>query len=99
MSPWRRAPRPVGAALSPLSRVWQPETVLAEVQQVWFDAVGETIARESEPVAERGGVVTISCSSSLWAHELNLLAPPILERLNAGIRGGPVSRLRCVAGS
>ena len=97
MSPWRRAPRPVGDALSPLSRIWQPETLLAEVQQAWAEIVGEAIAREAEPVAERGGVVTVSCSSSVWAHELDLLAPPILERLNTGIRGGPVSRLRCVA--
>jgi predicted nucleic acid-binding Zn ribbon protein len=97
MTTWRRAPRQVGVALAPLSGKWQPETLLAEVQQVWLDAVGEAIAREAEPVAERGGVVTISCSASVWAQELDLIAPTILERLNSGIRTGRVRRLRCTA--
>jgi hypothetical protein len=33
----------------------------------------------------------------VWAQELDLMAPTILEGLNARLRAGRVSRLRCVA--
>jgi Dna[CI] antecedent, DciA len=41
-------------------------------------------------------VVTVSCSASVWAQELDLMAPVILERLNRLLHAGRVSRLRCV---
>jgi predicted nucleic acid-binding Zn ribbon protein len=74
-----------------------PDTLLAEVQQAWREAVGAAIALEAQPTRERGGVVTVSCSASVWAQELDLMAPAILERLNQRLRSGRVSRLRCVA--
>ena len=55
------------------------------------------IAAEARPTTERGGVLTVSCSASVWAQELDLMAPAIVERLN-GLLGGPrLERLRCVA--
>jgi predicted nucleic acid-binding Zn ribbon protein len=74
-----------------------PESLLADVQRAWRTAVGPTIAAEAQPTAERGGVVTVSCSASVWAQELDLMAPAILERLNQLLGSGHVSRLRCVA--
>jgi predicted nucleic acid-binding Zn ribbon protein len=74
-----------------------PQTLLAEAQQVWPEAVGPAIAAEARPTSERGGVLTISCSASVWAQELDLMAPVILEQLNALLRAGQLSRLRCVA--
>jgi predicted nucleic acid-binding Zn ribbon protein len=74
-----------------------PETLLADVQRAWRDAVGGGIAEEAQPTGERGGVVTVSCSASVWAQELDLMAPAILERLNPMLGSGHVSRLRCVA--
>jgi hypothetical protein len=41
-------------------------------------------------------VLTISCSASVWAQELDLMAPAILERLNASLQRGRIQRLRCV---
>jgi predicted nucleic acid-binding Zn ribbon protein len=76
---------------------WAPDTVLAEVQRVWSDAVGASIAAEATPARERAGVLTVSCSASVWAQELDLMSATILERLNARIRRGRVERLRCVA--
>ena len=98
MSPSRRSPRPLAAALGPLRDAWAPETLLAEVQRSWPAAVGEAIAAEAQPVSERAGVVTVACSGSVWAQELDLMAPVILEKLNRGIRRGHVTRLRCVTG-
>jgi predicted nucleic acid-binding Zn ribbon protein len=74
-----------------------PRSLLADVQRVWRTAVGPTIAEEAQPTAERAGVVTVSCSASVWAQELDLMAPAILERLNRLLESGQISRLRCVA--
>lgn len=98
MTRWRRSPRSVGLALAPLTSGWEPETLLAKVQQAWPEMVGAVIAREAAPVAERAGVVTISCSASVWAQELDLIAPTILERLNSEIEKGAVTKLRCRTG-
>jgi predicted nucleic acid-binding Zn ribbon protein len=73
-----------------------PESLLADVQRAWPTAVGPTIAREAQPTAERGGVLIVSCSASVWAQELDLMAPTILQRLNRLLDSGQVSRLRCV---
>jgi predicted nucleic acid-binding Zn ribbon protein len=94
---YRRSPRPLSLALGDIRDELEPETLLAEVQRAWLGAVGTAIADEAEPTGERGGVVTVSCSSSVWAQELDLMAPAILERLNSAMRSGRVSRLRCVA--
>ncbi len=95
----RREPRPIALALAPLQRSLAPATLLAEVQRVWPEVAGEAIAGEATPTTARGGVLTIACSASVWAQELDLMAPLLLERLNAAISEGEVTRLRCVTGS
>ena len=60
-------------------------------------AVGETIAAQASPTAERAGVITVSCAASVWAQELDLMGPQIVARLNGALVGDPVRRLRCVA--
>ena len=97
MSPYRRSPRPLALALDRVRDEWAPQTLLAEAQRAWPQAVGATIAAEATPVSERGGVLTISCSASVWAQELDLMGPVLLERLNVLLRGEKLSRLRCVA--
>jgi predicted nucleic acid-binding Zn ribbon protein len=74
-----------------------PRTLLAEVQRAWPEAVGSAIAGQAAPTSERGGVVTISCAASVWAQELDLMAPQIILRLNASLTDGEVRKLRCVA--
>jgi predicted nucleic acid-binding Zn ribbon protein len=85
------------SALEAIADELAPESVLADVQRAWRKAVGEAIAAQAQPTAERGGVVTVSCSASVWAQELDLMAPQIIERLNELLRRGRVQRLRCVA--
>lgn len=97
MTAYRRSPRPLSLALDGIRDDLEPETVLAEVQRAWKDAVGTAIAGQAQPTGERGGVVTVSCSASVWAQELDLMAPALLERLNKAMRTGRVARLRCVA--
>lgn len=94
----RRGPRPLGEALAALQASLAPATLLAEVQRAWPTAVGEAIAREATPVAERGGVVTVACAAAVWAQELDLMAPMVIERLNGALGRPAVRRLRCVTG-
>jgi predicted nucleic acid-binding Zn ribbon protein len=74
----------------------RPETLLAEVQAAWPATVGDAIATEAQPVAERAGVLTVACAASVWAQELDLMAPEIMERLNGSLERGQIVRLRCV---
>ncbi len=74
-----------------------PDTLLAAAQRVWPTVVGPAIAAEATPTSERRGVLTITCSASVWAQELDLMAPQILGRLNAQLKGARIERLRCVA--
>jgi predicted nucleic acid-binding Zn ribbon protein len=94
---YRRAPHSLERVLGRLADEVAPATLLGEVQRAWLQAVGEAIAAEASPTAERAGVVTISCSASVWAQELDLMAPQILARLNPALTTGSVQRLRCVA--
>ncbi|HWF50873.1 MAG TPA: DUF721 domain-containing protein [Solirubrobacteraceae bacterium] len=93
----RLGPRPIGLALDGMRAQWEPDTLLAAVQRVWPSAVGETIAEAAQPTAERGGVLTVSCAAAVWAQELDLMGPTILERLNQELPSGGINRLRCVA--
>jgi predicted nucleic acid-binding Zn ribbon protein len=97
MSPWRRSPRPLSLAIDVVRDELAPATLLADVQRAWPQTVGAAISAEAQPTAERAGVVTISCSAAVWAQELDLMAPTIVERLNGSLGGARIERLRCVA--
>jgi predicted nucleic acid-binding Zn ribbon protein len=104
VSPFRRSPRPLTLALDEIQSQLSPDTPLADAQAVWRAAVGEAIAEQAQPVSERSGILTVACSASVWAQELDLMAASIIERLNAAL-GGPggepdgavqITRIRCV---
>jgi predicted nucleic acid-binding Zn ribbon protein len=77
----RRAPRPAGTALRSALEGAAPKTGLAALQSVWAELVGERIAAVAQPVSERGGELTVDCSDSVWAQELDLMQAQLLERL------------------
>ena len=77
----RRAPRPATTALRSALGAAAPKTGLASLQAVWAELVGERIAAVAQPVSERGGEVTIDCSDSVWAQELDLMQGQLLTRL------------------
>jgi predicted nucleic acid-binding Zn ribbon protein len=96
MTLFRRSPRPLTLALDEIQAELVPATLLAEAQAVWRGAVGDVIAEQAQPVSERGGVLTIGCSASVWAQELDLMASSIVEHLNAALGGPQITRIRCV---
>jgi predicted nucleic acid-binding Zn ribbon protein len=77
----RRAPRPAASALRTALEQAAPKTPLAALQGAWKEVVGEQIAAVTNPVAERAGEATVSCTDSVWAQELDLMQEQLLERL------------------
>jgi predicted nucleic acid-binding Zn ribbon protein len=59
-----------------------PPDLLAAVQRRWRPAVGEEVACEAWPDAERSGVVTVRCRSAVWAAELTMLEESLRGQLN-----------------
>ncbi len=90
----RVAPRALDHALDGVLLHLRPATTLARVQAAWPGVVGEALAAEAEPVSERGGTVTVRCSSSVWAQELDLLSERVVERLNEKLGRPAVRGLR-----
>jgi predicted nucleic acid-binding Zn ribbon protein len=99
----RAAPRGLESTLGGLLVELRPATTLARVQEAWPSAVGPALSAEAQPVSERRGTVTVSCGSSVWAQELQMMSSDLLERLNgrltAGDQGPVVEALRFVAGA
>ena len=85
----RQGPRPLAPALDALVASTRPATLLARVQAAWTEAAGPGVAAEAEPVSERGGVITVACHSAVWAQELELLGPDLVERVREAIGEGP----------
>jgi len=93
----RREPRPAGRAIAALAERLAPQTLLADVQRVWPQAVGELVAAQAEPTGERDGVLVVTCTSAVWAQELDLMAPDLVTRINGLLGAGMVRGLRCQA--
>jgi predicted nucleic acid-binding Zn ribbon protein len=92
----RSQPHSIAGAIASIRDAAQPATRLAAVLAAWPDAVGERIAAEAQPVAEREGVVTVACRAATWAQELDLLGDELLERLRERLPDGTLERLRFV---
>ncbi|MDQ3632546.1 MAG: DUF721 domain-containing protein [Actinomycetota bacterium] len=96
---YRRAVVPLAGAVEALAARVAPATLLADVQRVWPQVAGDLMAGEAEPVTEREGTVTLACSSSVWAQELELLGPGLVDVLNAALGAPRVTALRCRVGA
>lgn len=94
----RVSPRPLAAPLEALTRELAPRSTLARVQEAWERAVGPAIAAAARPVAERDAALTVACDAAVWAQELELMAPVLLDRLNGELGAGTLVRLRCRVG-
>ena len=93
----RPAARPFAPALDRAAARVMPRTLLAEVQKVWPAAAGPQLAAVATPVSERAGVVSVRCGSAVWAQQLALLAPTVVESLNRELGRPAVTGLRADA--
>jgi predicted nucleic acid-binding Zn ribbon protein len=95
VSPYKE-PRQIAEALARVTAKAAPATTIARLQGCWESVAGAVIAAEAEPVSERSGVVTVACRSAVWANELELLAPGLVEGLNEALGATAVGSLRFV---
>jgi predicted nucleic acid-binding Zn ribbon protein len=77
----RRAPRPAASGLRAALERAAPNTSLAAAQAAWAEVVGDGIAAVAHPIFERQGELTVACSDSVWAQELDLMQEQLLQRL------------------
>ena len=91
----RRGPAPAGRrARPPHRRAGARDRCSRRSSGRGRAAAGEAFAAQSEPVAERDGVVTVACASAVWAQELDLLSERVVERLNERLGRPAVRGLR-----
>lgn len=91
----RRQPRPASQAVQQFVAGLRPATSLDEIQVIWAAAAGDEVAAQATPTGAAGGVLTVTCTSAVWAQELDLLAPGIVARVNAALGEERIRSLRC----
>ncbi|MEI6450470.1 MAG: DciA family protein [Actinomycetes bacterium] len=62
----------------------------------WARAAGAQVASGARPRHFSRGVLTVECTSSVWANELTYLGGQILRRMDGVAPGHPVKRFRFV---
>ena len=62
----------------------------------WARAAGEQVASGAQPRHFSRGLLTVECTSSVWANELTYLGGQILRRMDEIAPGHPVKRFRFV---
>jgi len=91
------APRGIAALLAPVVRpVFRRRApAAAALLADWDSLAGPEFAGRARPVKFADGTLTLACTGPA-AMELQYLAPTLIGRLNLGLGGGPVERLRFV---
>jgi len=74
-----------------------PSTPLSQIQRAWPAAVGDVIAANAQPVAERDGVVRVYCPQSVWSQEIDLMGEDLAASLNAALGVEMVREVRATA--
>ena len=95
----RHDPRPLSYAIGALADRLAPQTTLAEVQRVWPPPSAMSISAQAEPTGERDGVLTVTCSSAVWAQELDLMGPELAARINAALGSAGGARAALLVGA
>ena len=65
-----------------------------ELAQRWEEAVGPEVARHCRPIGVRQGVLEASVDSSVWAQQLQLRRPEILQALRRTLGEGAPTDMR-----
>lgn len=64
------------------------------VYRKWSEVVGESVARNTQPVKFSKGVLSVTVSSAAWLHNLTMMKPQILANLAREFGEGFVTDLR-----
>ncbi|HEY8340974.1 MAG TPA: DUF721 domain-containing protein [Egibacteraceae bacterium] len=93
-------PAPLGEVLRRVveRRGWDRRLEGARVHQVWEEIAGEELARHAQPVRLVGGVLVVRAESAAWATQVRYLAGTLMERANAVLGPGQVTKVTVTAG-
>jgi len=96
---FRREPIAVSRRLHRWQNAPTADSPLAAVRAAWPKAVGHDAARQTTVVrCSRAGVVTVACSSAVWAQELDMRRDRILMTLTDALPEAGLAGVRFVIG-
>ena len=82
-----------GGAGGPVSNVARGGDLARAVADEWPDVAGAEVAANATPVQLRAGRLTVSTSSSVWAHTLEYMGADLAARLNERLGAEVIHRI------
>ena len=72
--------------------------VMAKLLSVWDGTVGAGITKHALPESIKGGILTVIVDSPVWMHQLSMMAPGLIEKINSVMGDGTVSDIKFRSG-
>ncbi|WP_199278923.1 DciA family protein [Arthrobacter sp. CAN_A2] len=93
-----RDPEGVGNVFSRMlaERGWKSPVAIGSVLSRWSEIVGADIAAHCVPESFDADTVLVRCDSTAWATQLRLITPQVLQRFEAELGAGVVTRLSVI---
>ncbi|WP_146065685.1 DUF721 domain-containing protein [Arthrobacter pityocampae] len=93
-----RDPEGVGHVFSRMlaERGWKSPVAIGSVLSRWSEIVGTDIAAHCVPESFDADTVLVRCDSTAWATQLRLITPQVLQRFEAELGAGVVTRLSVI---
>lgn len=74
-------------------RGWKSPVAVGSVLARWEELVGQEIALHCRPESFDGNTVLVRCDSTAWATQLRLISPMLIQRFDAELGSGVVTRI------
>lgn len=75
------------------------EEHLVNIWKMWDDAVGEYIAKHTQPEAFKGKILLVKVTDSSWIQELQFLKKDIITRVNHALGKNLIEEIKFKVGS
>lgn len=72
--------------------------LMAKLLSVWDGTVGAGIAKHALPESVKGGILTVIVDSPVWMHQLSMMAPGLIEKINSVMGDGTVADIKFRSG-
>ena len=72
---------------------------MIRIWDIWSEAVGESIAKNSRPASFKGHLLVVHVSSSSWLYHLNFLKKDLMDKLNKALGSDRVRELNFKIGN
>ena len=72
--------------------------MMAKLLSVWDNTVGAGIAKHALPESIKGGRLTVIVDSPVWMHQLSMMAPGLIEKINSVMGADTVEDIKFRSG-